>query len=60
MESFRKQRKGIVLFSKLPVINKKIPNIEGLTDAKYKEYFKILGDVAPVRRNHGRSMHGRH
>lgn len=35
-----------------------LSNPYGLTDAEYKGYFKMVGDVAPFRRIHGRSKNG--
>jgi hypothetical protein len=56
--SLPQKGRGAALFSECPTINKKINNIEGITDSEFKDYLKMVADVAPVRGVHGRSKDG--
>lgn len=42
---------GVVLFQQFLDIKKTINNRVGLTDTEFKQYLKILGDVAPGQGN---------
>lgn len=50
--------RGATLFQECIKINKKMNNLDGLTDSEFKDYLKMIGDVAPVRGIKGRSKDG--
>jgi len=56
--SLPQKGKGAVLYQQCSDINKQINHLDGLTDSEFRDYLKMVGDVAPVRGTKGRSRDG--
>lgn len=56
--ALRQKGRGVILFQEYPPANLNLNKMKGLNCSEYKEYLKMVGDVAPVRATHGRSKDG--